>query len=267
MSGPTESRRRSGHYSYAVYASREMAERFDASRFSGPIGRWLAETQEEVLKGFLGPIDGRAILDVGTGTGRAALALARRGARVTGVDASEQMLSVALDRAREAGVPLLAVRADAHQLPFPERSFDAAVSLRVLMHTPDWRGCLGELCRAARSRVVFDYPALSSAAALQSVSRRLLSLVFRRVEAYRVLSARAVTAALSAHGFRVVDVHRQFVLPIGLHKLVGSRRLSGGVEAVLARIGLLARLGSPVTVVAQRTASGAPPAGAAGDRS
>ena len=41
------------------------------------------------------------------------------------------------------------------------------------MHTPDWRRSLGELCRVARTRVVFDYPALASAAALQSVTRRV----------------------------------------------------------------------------------------------
>jgi len=257
--------RQSGHYSYAVYATREMAERFDARRFSGPIGTWLAETQEEVLHAFLGPVDGRAVLDVGTGTGRAALALARRGARVTGIDASEEMLAVALDRAQQGGARLLVVRGDAHHLSFPDRSFDAAVSLRVLMHTPDWRLCLGELCRVARERVVFDYPSLSSVAALQSVSRRLLSLAVRRIEAYRVLDAQAVAATLAASGFKVADLHKQFVLPIGLHRLIGSRRLSGVVEGVLARVGLLALLGSPVTVVAQRMKGQAPsPTGATG---
>ena len=37
------------HYSYAVYADAAMAERFDALRFSGPIGRLIAETQEREI--------------------------------------------------------------------------------------------------------------------------------------------------------------------------------------------------------------------------
>jgi hypothetical protein len=46
--------------------------------------------------------------------------------------------------------------------------------------------------------------------------------------------------------------HRQFVLPIALHKVVDSRRLTTGVEGLLARVGLLRMFGSPVTVVATR---------------
>ena len=161
-----------GHYSYALYADPAMAERFEAMRFGGPIGRLLAATQEGVIAEFLSPVAGRTVLDVGTGTGRAAIALARRAAVVTGVDASAEMLAVARRRAQEAGVEVAFVREDAHRLSFGDRSFDAVVCLRVLMHTPDWRQSLGELCRVARERVVFDYPALASAALLQSVARR-----------------------------------------------------------------------------------------------
>src|SRR3982750_3376059 len=89
------------HYSYKVYADRAMAERFESMRFSGPIGRLIAETQEREIAAFLAPIEGRRILDVGTGTGRAAIALAQRGALVTGVEASAQMLEAA-ERARPA---------------------------------------------------------------------------------------------------------------------------------------------------------------------
>ncbi len=151
------------HYSYSVYADPAMAEAFDALRFSGPIGRLLAETQERVIADFLDPLAQRTVLDVGTGTGRAAIALARRGASVTGVDASAEMLGVARRRAQEAGVEVAFAHGDAHGLGVPDRSFDAVVCLRVLMHTPDWRRSLAELCRVARAAVVFDYPALASA--------------------------------------------------------------------------------------------------------
>ena len=90
------------HYSYSVYADPAMAEAFDTLRFSGPIGRLVAESQELVIARFLAPLPGRSVLDVGTGTGRAALALAARGADVTGVDASAEMLAVAERRAAAA---------------------------------------------------------------------------------------------------------------------------------------------------------------------
>jgi hypothetical protein len=107
----------------------------------------------------------------------------------------------------------------------------------------------------ARDRVVFDYPALASLAALESWSRRAAKLCGARVEAYRVFGDRAVGRALAANGFEIADSHHQFVLPIALHKRVGSPALTSRVEHMLARIGLTAVAGSPVTVVARRCAS------------
>jgi SAM-dependent methyltransferase len=240
------------HYSYTVYADPAMADRFDAMRFSGPVGTLLAESQERVLTEFLGAVEGRRILDVGTGTGRAALAIARRGAEVVGIDASAEMLRVARARAEAQQARVTFDTGDAHQLAFPDRSFSAAVSLRVLMHTPDWRRCLAELCRVSQERVVFDYPAAASAAALQSAGRHLLARLGSRVEAYRVMRGGAIRAALRASGFEVERVHKQFVLPIALHKAVNSRAFTLAVEDALAAVGLLRLFGSPVTVVAVR---------------
>jgi SAM-dependent methyltransferase len=243
------------HYSYALYADPATAEGFDALRFGGPIGRLVAESQEEVIVSFLPSIGGLRILDVGTGTGRAAIALARRGARVTGVDASSEMLAVARRRADEAGATVTFGPGDAHQLPFEDRSFEAVTCLRVLMHTPGWRQALGELCRVARDRVIFDYPAIASAAALQAAARKVALAAGVDVEAYRVFSDRAIARELAAHGFRIRDCHRQFVLPIALHKRIGSPSTTRRLEGWLAAMGLRSLLGSPVTVVAERCAS------------
>ena len=243
---------RQDHYSYAMYADAAMAERFEGMRFSGPIGRLIAETQERVIAGFLEPLAGRTVLDVGTGTGRGAIALARRGAVVTGVDASAEMLDVARRRAADAAVGVTFSREDAHRLPFDDRAFDAVICLRVLMHTPDWRQSLSEMCRVARERVVFDYPAMVSAALLESVARRVAHAAGARVEAYRVFAESSVRAALAANGYRVVDIHRQFVLPIALHKTLNSETATRRIEGALQRVGLNWLLGSPVTVVAER---------------
>jgi ubiquinone/menaquinone biosynthesis C-methylase UbiE len=243
------------HYSYTVYADPQMAASFETVRFGGPIGRLLADTQEDVIAGFLAPVAGTQVLDVGTGTGRAAIALARRGATVTGVDASAEMLAAAERRAAEACVEVVFQRGDAHALGFPPGAFDAVVCLRVLMHTPDWRRSLGELCRVARTRVVIDYPALSSAATFQAACRRVAHRLGAQVESYRVFSHGAIRRAFRQHGFRVIGTHRQFVLPIALHKQLDSVGTTVRIERALAAAGLRRLFGSPVTVVAERCAS------------
>lgn len=243
------------HYSYAAYADPAMAAGFDAARFGGPIGRLLLEDQEQVLVDFLGDVSNARILDLGTGTGRAAIALARRGARVAGVDASREMLSVATRRAADEGLAIEFSEGDAHALAFPNRSFDSVVCLRLLMHTPDWRTCVAELCRVADRRIVCDYPSLNSMAAVQALWRRLALKMGRDVEAYRVFRAWDVERELAHHGFRVTAAHRQFVLPIAFHKLLGSPRFTRGIERALAGVGLLRLAGSPVTIAAERCGS------------
>ena len=242
-------------YSYAAYADPAMAASFDAKRFGGPIGQLLLADQERVLAAFLGDVSGRRMLDLGTGTGRAALALARRGALVTGVDASEEMLSVARSRARDAGLAIDFTQGDAHALAFPDRAFDSTVCLRLLMHVPDWPKAIGELCRVTSRRLVFDYPAFCSTAALQAAWRRGAAQAGQTVEAYRVFRARAIARELDRHGFRITQTHKQFVLPIAVHKLVGSAGFTRGIERVLAGVGLLRLAGSPVTIAAERCAS------------
>ena len=152
----TDKRRDSGgHYSYSAYADPAMARSFEERRFGGPIGELVAATQARVLANMVGRIQDRPILDVGTGTGRAALLMARGGADVTAVDASEQMLQVARKRAAAERAQITFKRGDAHALQFQDREFDVVICLRLLMHAPDWRKVIAELCRVAAPYVGF----------------------------------------------------------------------------------------------------------------
>lgn len=246
---------RPDHYSYTVYADPATAATFDARRFGGPIGEIVAASQARVLLELAGDARGRSVLDVGTGTGRAALLLAEAGARVSGVDASEEMLAVARERAAKQHLAVTFALGDAHALEFADESFDLVVSLRVLMHTPEWRRCLAELCRVAGRRVIVDYPSASSMAALESATRRITHALGRRTEPYRVFTSGAIAREFRSHGFEVRAVHQQFVLPIALHKAIGSPRFTASVERLFERAGLLSVFGSPITIVAERCAS------------
>lgn len=97
-----------------------------------------AETYEtEVFtKGTIGEIDfiekeikkdkSKKIIDIGCGTGRHSIELAKRGYNVTGIDLSECMLERAIEKAKEAKVKVEFIKADARELNF-EKKFDLAL--------------------------------------------------------------------------------------------------------------------------------------------
>lgn len=102
-----------------------------------------------------GLIDG-SVLDVGCGTGRASLFLARAGRQVTALDNSAAMLEQYRRLAGET--PVILREGDLGQLDFAGQSFENVVSLNVLVHFPHWRQVLAEWQRVLRpgGRLVFD---------------------------------------------------------------------------------------------------------------
>ena len=70
---------------------------------------------------FAGIVPGEAVLDVGTGTGVAAITAARAGALASGVDLTPALLEAAKENALVAGLPDVQwVEGDAERLPFPD---------------------------------------------------------------------------------------------------------------------------------------------------
>ena len=128
-----------------------------ARRFTGAVGRWFVETQTRITLGLLRALPvGASVLDVGGGHGQITPPLAEAGYEVT-VAGSDPVCSARLGPWIAAGRCRFDV-ADLRALPYPDRSFDAVVCLRLLPHSVDWIGLIGELCRVARRSVLIDYP-------------------------------------------------------------------------------------------------------------
>lgn len=117
---------------------------------------------------------GGSILDVGCGTGRHSVELAKRGYRVTGIDLSSEMLAKAAAAADAAGVTADWVHADATQVSLPKKH-DAAICL--------CEGAFGLLGQA-------DDPIEQPLAILRNISRSLkpqARAVFTVLSAARML--------------------------------------------------------------------------------
>jgi demethylmenaquinone methyltransferase/2-methoxy-6-polyprenyl-1,4-benzoquinol methylase len=93
------------------------------------------------------PRPGDRILDVATGTGMVAFALARRGAEVVGLDQSEEMLARA--RAR-APARVTFVHGEAERLPFNDEEFDGLTFTYLLRYVDDPRATMAELARVVK---------------------------------------------------------------------------------------------------------------------
>jgi SAM-dependent methyltransferase len=93
---------------------------------------------------------GDRVLDVACGTGVVAVTAARLGARVTGLDLTPELLAVARDNARTAGVAIDFHEGDCERIPFPDGAFDVVVSQFGHIFAPRPDVAIGEMLRVLR---------------------------------------------------------------------------------------------------------------------
>jgi 2-polyprenyl-6-hydroxyphenyl methylase/3-demethylubiquinone-9 3-methyltransferase len=98
-----------------------------------------------------GPLAGRSVVDVGCGGGLLAEAMARKGARVVGLDLADDLLRVAQLHALEAGVNLeyRYESAEAHVAAHAGQ-YDVVTCMEMLEHVPDPSAVVEALARLAR---------------------------------------------------------------------------------------------------------------------
>lgn len=145
------------------------------------------------------------VADIGTGTGVLALELARQGLEVVGIDRSEAMLEAARQKwAQEAGQARGSITfqaGDAHALPLPDASVDAAFAHMVLHSLEEPERAVRELARIVRPGgrvVVVDFLAHEHGWMEQELG--LLWLGF---------APELVTAWLARAGFVEIRVQRE----------------------------------------------------------
>jgi ubiquinone/menaquinone biosynthesis C-methylase UbiE len=106
--------------------------------------RGIGDRRRTLLAGLEGDV-----LEIGSGTG-ASLPYYEEAARVVALEPDENMASRLPARVAEAHVPVEIVSASAEALPFPDESFDAAVSAFVLCSVENPAAVLGEIRRVLK---------------------------------------------------------------------------------------------------------------------
>jgi SAM-dependent methyltransferase len=221
-----------------------------ARRFAGAVGKYFLEVQAEATLELLRPWPGASVVDFGGGHGQVTGPLVDAGYRVTvlgSCPACERRVRrwTGEGRARFASADLL-------HAPYPDRSFDVALSYRLLPHVRDWGSLVSELTRLARTAVVVDYPTSRSVNAIAGWLFGLKKGVEGDTRPFTVFRDADIEEAFGRAGFDATARRAQFLFPMAFHRAARSAGLARALEATGGALGLRRRFGSPVILRLER---------------
>ena len=120
---------------------------------------------------------GERVLDLGCGTGNAALLAAAAGTEVTAVDPSPRLLSVASATAEREGLALTCGQGDAASIPAPDSAFDCVLSNFAIIFAPDPDGAVRDVARVGKADCRFAFTAWLRGGALGALANTAEELV------------------------------------------------------------------------------------------
>jgi SAM-dependent methyltransferase len=169
----------------------------------------------EVVVDRAAPAEGERVVDVGCGTGNAALLAAARGARVTGIDPAPRLLEVARDQAAAQSCDATFALGEAAALPLLDGEADVVLSVFGVIFAPNAVAAAAEMARvtAPAGRIVLS--AWVPDGAIHDAAQLAQETVRRAVGApagpppFAWHDRDALAGLLGPHGFEVaVEVER-----------------------------------------------------------
>ncbi len=178
----------------------------ERSRHFRRFGYDLPASRRLFLKLAMPTLTGK-ILEVGTGKGHLAVEMARRGFRLTSIDADPAALAFAKAHlnALKLGSFVNLRKMDAGKMAFRSRAFDAVVSMDFFHHADAPAACLKEIMRVTRRALAI--------ADLNKKGRRVMERIHRcegRHHAVSKLASGALKKQLSKNGFFVKVYRKQY---------------------------------------------------------
>ena len=215
-----------------------------AGRFSGTVGDWFLAVQEQIVCSLLGNGLGRTLLDVGGGHGQIAPAAVKSGYSVT-VLGSTEVYAERLKALIEADSCAFKV-GNMLSLPFADSEFDVVTCFRQVAHVHDWQTFVHELCRVARDMVIIDYATQRSVNAFAPLFFKVKKGIEGNTRSFSVLRDSDLLAVFEQSGFTVAERVAQYFIPMSVHRVLKSPRLSATLENICSRLKLVQLFGSPV---------------------
>lgn len=127
----------------------EIAANYD-QWYQNPRGTFIDELETEAALQLFTAYPNQPVLDAGCGTGNFSIKLAQMGSTVTGIDISEDMLSLAKNKTSQLGLDINFLKMDLHFLNFPDHSFAGAFSMAAWEFVTDPEKAFAELWRVLK---------------------------------------------------------------------------------------------------------------------
>jgi ubiquinone biosynthesis O-methyltransferase len=150
---------------------------------SSTVGAITETLQRRLILERLGDVCGRSVLDIGCGDGALAVELWKRGAIVTGIDVSREMIEAAQANAKQEGADIRFMVAAAERIPFPSDRFDVVSAVTILCFVENAAPVFAEIARVLRPGgrlVIGELGKWSSWAAARRIRAWLGSQLWRR---------------------------------------------------------------------------------------
>lgn len=170
----------------------------------------------ELIMAELRDVAGQAILDVGTGSGRYAVELAARGASLTGVDFSSEMLALAREAARQRGITHLCrwFQGDFLQLNNLGDHFEVSLAVGFFDYIRDPQPILERMARLTTKTLYLSFPkrwtARTALRKLRLTWNGCYVRFYTRAEIDRLLGA----MGRDPISVRVMAVNRDFIVKV-----------------------------------------------------
>ncbi len=181
---------------------------------------------------------GTRLLDAGCGAGGASVLAAKRGAQVSGVDASSALLDIARRRVPTGDFRM----ADLEDLPFGRGAFEVAMAANSVQYAADPMAALGELHRvlAPGAKVLIGTWGEAQDCEMAAVFRSIIDLLpaLPPDDPFALAEPGALERLIKQSGFlpeAVADVQCPFEYPdveTGWHGLRSSGPVQGAIRAV-----------------------------------
>ena len=164
----------------------------------------------DYFKGKIGNLKGLKILDLGCGGGLLSEEFAKEGAKVTGIDISENSLKIAKTHASKNNLTITYKKGYAENIPANDDTFDAVICADCLEHVDNLEKVISEISRVLKNNGIFCY---------DTINRTFLSKLTAYWIANKILRWQNRHLNVSEKNYAVHDWNK-FIKPTELYQLM-----------------------------------------------